>query len=519
MFTKSLVKCVLCKANINLRRGNLDKFKTHLDSFHETVFDLDLVISISFLEVEEKERIVGTVFPRIKKFFKDLREDEEPRQLTIEKKLEEEGVLAEVRQTIRERSLSKKRELESKFESLKEDTVPPLKKRVKLEQNQQLESEIRVKNVEPETEITTEPSAPAFQHHNTRTSRNSPEEVEEVTEEVENTNAASEDEESPQKFVHPGESSCDICDKVMLKKSIRKHKQRVHHLYEEASISEESGPIRVQDSGHVTSLDQSETSVTEDDVIETAEKPEELLAQASPQNMDKVTSKAAANKNVNCEVCNKSIFKKNISRHMKTVHPRNEENDDTEDDDDKVIEDSPVEVVLREEEVAEADLDIDEVEEEAFSRGLVNESEVEIEKETEKETEKVEKDNEKDLRVECPQCHKRITRSNLRRHMKRFHEEDGPIRGQYAGHVTSADQSEAEEEEVMDQSELPEVIPVVESSSDQSEAEEDAMDQSVETRCKICFAVFEDKAQLSEHFSVVHEIDIEDFETLDNDEE
>ena len=28
--------------------------------------------SISFLETEEKERIVGTVFPCIKKFFKDL---------------------------------------------------------------------------------------------------------------------------------------------------------------------------------------------------------------------------------------------------------------------------------------------------------------------------------------------------------------------------------------------------------------------------------------------------------------
>ena len=101
MMTKSLVKCVLCKANINLRRGNLDKFKSHLDSFHETVFDLDLIISISFLESEEKERIVATVFPRIKKFFRDLREDEEPRQLNIEKKLEQEGVLKEVRERTR----------------------------------------------------------------------------------------------------------------------------------------------------------------------------------------------------------------------------------------------------------------------------------------------------------------------------------------------------------------------------------------------------------------------------------
>ena len=118
MFTKSLVKCVLCKANINLRRGNLDKFKGHLDSFHEAIFDVDLIISISFLETEEKERIVGTVFPRIKKFFKDLsiaNVSEEPRALAIEKKLEEGGVFQKIKDSIRERSRSK-RELETKYE-------------------------------------------------------------------------------------------------------------------------------------------------------------------------------------------------------------------------------------------------------------------------------------------------------------------------------------------------------------------------------------------------------------------
>merc|ERR1712124_245489 len=118
-----------------------------------------------------------------------------------------------------------------------------------------------------------------------------------------------------------------------------------------------------------------------------------------------------------------------------------------------------------EEEVAEEDNVIEEVEKEPFSRGLVNESE--------EETEKV--DNEKELRVECPQCHKRITRSNLRRHIKRVHEEDEPIRGQ---NVTTSDQSDAED----DQSEEPEVIPVLESTPDQSEAEEEVLrDQSEAT--------------------------------------
>ena len=41
----------------------------------------------------------------------------------------------------------------------------------------------------------------------------------------------------------------------------------------------------------------------------------------------------------------------------------------------------------------------------------------------------------------------------------------------------------------------------------------------MENKCKICFAMFEDKVELSEHFRVVHDIDIEDFENLDNDDE
>ena len=69
----SIVECLLCKASLNLSSGNLDKFKLHLDTEHSAVFDIDLVISVSFLQTEEKERIVETVFPRIKKFFRDVK--------------------------------------------------------------------------------------------------------------------------------------------------------------------------------------------------------------------------------------------------------------------------------------------------------------------------------------------------------------------------------------------------------------------------------------------------------------
>ena len=85
--SSSVVKCLLCQASLNLSRGSLDKFKHHLETVHESVFDLDLVISVSFLETEEKERIVETVFPRIKKFFLDMKISNQDTRLEIEKRL------------------------------------------------------------------------------------------------------------------------------------------------------------------------------------------------------------------------------------------------------------------------------------------------------------------------------------------------------------------------------------------------------------------------------------------------
>ena len=45
----STIKCLLCQGSINLSQGNLDRFKHHLEAAHDSVFDLDLVISVSFL--------------------------------------------------------------------------------------------------------------------------------------------------------------------------------------------------------------------------------------------------------------------------------------------------------------------------------------------------------------------------------------------------------------------------------------------------------------------------------------
>ena len=85
--TISPVRCVLCQGGICLTNGNLTNFKDHLEKAHSAVFDLDFLVSIAFLETAERERIVETVYPRVKKYFQTLLSDPLSAQLNIEKRL------------------------------------------------------------------------------------------------------------------------------------------------------------------------------------------------------------------------------------------------------------------------------------------------------------------------------------------------------------------------------------------------------------------------------------------------
>merc|ERR1712129_491074 len=90
---KGSVLCLLCRGAVNLKTGDLGKFKIHLESVHDAVYDMDLVISLAFLEGGEKEGIVENMFPRIKNFFKSIKHSPKNftgEKLSIEKRLLEE---------------------------------------------------------------------------------------------------------------------------------------------------------------------------------------------------------------------------------------------------------------------------------------------------------------------------------------------------------------------------------------------------------------------------------------------
>ena len=101
------------------------------------------------------------------------------------------------------------------------------------------------------------------------------------------------------------ESRCDICEKPMLKKSIRKHKQRVHQLFDNPR----------------SSLFNINESVTED---VTAEVGDDSITDSSllePQVDLEVEEKSKPpGGSVTCRICFKLMSKKNLKRHMSSVH-------------------------------------------------------------------------------------------------------------------------------------------------------------------------------------------------------
>ena len=260
------MRCVLCQGGLCLTSGNLTNFKDHLEKAHNAVFDLDFLVSIAFLETAERERIVETVYPRVKKYFQTILSDPLRGQLNIEKRLMED---------LEENStqVNKRRKVKgSKYVSLTEQ-----------------EEEERKDVAEPQLQDNTNQS-----------------EVENIPDKSGEEMEIIEEEKSH-------ESRCDICEKPMLKKSIRKHKQRVHQLFDNprSSIFSINESLAEDDTAEV-----GDDSITDSSLLE---------PQVDLEVEEKV--KPGGGSSVTCQVCFKVMSRRNLKRHMTSVH-NNEESEE-----------------------------------------------------------------------------------------------------------------------------------------------------------------------------------------------
>jgi len=299
----STVKCLLCQASLNLSSGHLDKIKNHLETAHDVIYDHDLIISLGFLEAEERKKIVETVFPRIKKFFSDVkdRSSQPSPRLGIEKRLLEDEEINSLSSLYRD---SKRRKLDhSKFESLNEThssiTAPKPLENFNSSGSSVTSEQMTQCSICQQSMSTSQYIEHIQIVHGT--------ENETGTSDV---GDAEESSKSPEKFLNPNESQCDICEKPMLKKSIRKHKQRVHQLYEN---------LKSMGLGDTSSNFDPDVSI-DSSVLEPRVDIEEPPVEKE-ENSSLLTAP--------CSFCQKPITKKNMKRHIDSVHMKTEPSNET----------------------------------------------------------------------------------------------------------------------------------------------------------------------------------------------
>ena len=59
--------CLFCSGVISMRSGDSDKFRMHMEIYHEVFSHFDIILAIHFLREEETENIVKAVEHRIDK--------------------------------------------------------------------------------------------------------------------------------------------------------------------------------------------------------------------------------------------------------------------------------------------------------------------------------------------------------------------------------------------------------------------------------------------------------------------
>ena len=301
----SIVECLLCRASLNLSAGNLDKFKLHLDTEHSAVFDIDLVISVSFLQTEEKERIVETVFPRIKKFFRDVKNTNKvPSKLKIEKRLLEEDEAENIASFYRDQK--RRKILESKYESLEEKHANDEDSNASI--GKTVASWEKVPKPKHVDSLTAEDTSSVGESVSKMSNDYGGDNNEDVVEEDDiNVNEAEEGVKSTsERLQNPNEAQCDICDKVMLKKSVRKHKQRIHQIYDSFR-----GSSFMSYGGGDNTLAEDEAENQDVSMDQALLEPQVDIVEEKKHNSEEKPNVGS------CNVCQKQISKSNMSRHMK----------------------------------------------------------------------------------------------------------------------------------------------------------------------------------------------------------
>jgi len=307
------ISCLLCKGAISVRAGNLDKFKAHVESNHDVFFEHDILIAINFLEDHEKEVIIEKVLPRMRLLFDNMSNGKVSisEKLLIDKRLREydSNEVELVRPVKKSRHNSggsgkMDRCLDSSIELSDTDRSEDMN----IGKNSDNQHNIKFKQMEDDYNDEVNDDAVSV---GSETLSESIQSVRAMFKENDEFTDCDECHQSVRKSVFDFHKKshltaqqtveCEICRKVMLKKSMYKHKRRCEIL----NTSKNSSRRDSNESDHK-------------DDVKVPMKPVTTSAQnangvgESPKTSDRAESQ--------CYICKKSMLKGNINRHIRMVH-------------------------------------------------------------------------------------------------------------------------------------------------------------------------------------------------------
>jgi len=334
---KGSVLCLLCRGAINLKSGDLGRFKSHLESVHDAQYDMELIISLTFLEGGEKDGFVENIYPRIKDFFKSIKHNVgtySVEKLGIEKRLleDEEEEHQELNPRKKMRREEEKPKVAEKIDADKFSEDDLDESIVDIAENDYISDEESDVSDNDEDQVEVSPakailshcdlcqlSLPpsSFQAHmelhekEVDDSSTSNDSIEGLKENKQDSLITEKEQDGDDLVDDKIYSKCEICNKTLKRKNMSRHKKRLHGISGSQNILEKVEKVSVdtiENEEKSSAIDSNNEHLTED-----------LLQQSEDKNDQALSTGPCAL--TRCDICMKPMQRKSLARHMAKLHP------------------------------------------------------------------------------------------------------------------------------------------------------------------------------------------------------
>ena len=272
MPTPTAVTCILCHATVSVRKGNKERFLSHVNHDHEVHYDTELLYALSFMTEQEKQTVINIMHKRMS----DTEEAVEDSKV-----VEREAVISLEESVILDTSTEDITEPETPPANTEEEKVVKTEPPVKIERKQKQSNKVQCPKCDVMVPKKTLKIHLKLKHFLTTAG------------------------------LSGRYTSCKFCDKMMRKDSLARHLRQVHRASKEDHETLARREVENEDSPANTKI---KTEVMEE--VTAVPEPAAPPVEAKPTLSHSVDGK----KMRKCKICFKTVRVTGYSRHLKEKH-------------------------------------------------------------------------------------------------------------------------------------------------------------------------------------------------------